>query len=831
MVSVDIVLQATGEHAWGVNGGWVNAAKALGVLNKCFRPRCGWGEIVDDTNDDGLFRYLTDGFFADIILLLGFDWHSQGLHTTSRWQGAWDNCDAIKILYVQESLANHAEQTLSEDMLLAFQSAAKLADLVVYTDLADKEIIEKHFENSFWMPFGVDTTVYKPQTKLSDRINKSFFRGKVQPLSNPNEYSERREILEALVSRGLIDVIPYAAGKIEPEDLASEFNKYQIAVNLPSVFTGHTTRVTEGLACGCVVVTPRVNSSGDDIFSDKELIYYDSAEHLISILESLDDNEELKNTLSEQGLKAARERFSLSVLLEELLSHCEAVRRKKRKKALFVDHVYHKKTKSSRFFTDILSKSFDIDILYDESYFGKETVTVDAIEKDKYDAVFIWQCIQHIDFIASFTDIPVYCIPMFDQSGYASRESLSDQCTYISFSKTLHDRFVSFGLTSLHVQYFPNVHSEKRAAECGLRGFLWQRTEDVTWETISLLTQNAPFDQFHIHLAPDTPSLQYPEVPSKHSSAEIRTSLWFEDKNGYEEVLMEANVFFVPRRYEGIGMTFLEAMALGMCVVAPNEPTMNEYIQHGYNGLLYDYDNPQPLDFTNAKEIGKNARNSIAEGRMRWVADRKMLAKRPWSIVSKRGSTAGHQNCSAYQNDGCTVNVGKRSRASVMHSFLDMNFLHKLYNMLPKKLQQLATDAKYKLLVPISSRLYLERTVRIINKSGLFFEKYYIDQNPDIQGSGLSPLKHYILHGGFEGRKPNPLFDSAYYLSANADVVNSGMSPLIHYYLFGWKELRDPSEEFSSRGYLSQNIDIAIANECPLAHYLFYGIFENRRLR
>jgi len=57
-----------------------------------------------------------------------------------------------------------------------------------------------------------------------------------------------------------------------------------------------------------------------------------------------------------------------------------------------------------------------------------------------------------------------------------------------------------------------------------------------------------------------------------------------------------------------------------MCVVAPDRPTMNEYVRHGENGLLYDPDHPQALDFSNARALGLAARRSIEHGFVRWQA-------------------------------------------------------------------------------------------------------------------------------------------------------------------------------------------------------------------
>jgi spermidine synthase len=74
---------------------------------------------------------------------------------------------------------------------------------------------------------------------------------------------------------------------------------------------------------------------------------------------------------------------------------------------------------------------------------------------------------------------------------------------------------------------------------------------------------------------------------------------------------------------------------------------------------------------------------------------------------------------------------------------------------------------------------------RIISQSSLFDKKYYVQNNPDVKSSGMSATKHYLLYGGFEGRKPSEKFDSQFYLEHNSDVANSGMNPLVHFLKYG----------------------------------------------
>lgn len=84
----------------------------------------------------------------------------------------------------------------------------------------------------------------------------------------------------------------------------------------------------------------------------------------------------------------------------------------------------------------------------------------------------------------------------------------------------------------------------------------------------------------------------------------------------------------------------------------------------------------------------------------------------------------------------------------------------------------------------------LFRDISAIRKSGLFNEKYYLENNSDVRNSGMSAVRHYLLFGGFEGRNPSREFDTSFYLSAYEDVNASGINPLIHFLAFGESEGR-----------------------------------------
>ena len=318
---VDIVLQATGEHAWAVGGGWETAARQLGVHHRTFRPRAQWGAPEVQT-DDGLFAALGDPQ-ADILFLAGFDWHSQVLHGCPRWQDRWLQCRARKILYVQESVLNHEKLSGNQSMEQAFRRAAGLVDAIIYTDLSDRPLMEAIGKPALFQPFGVDETIFFRHTPFAERLPRAFFRGKHQPFAGQaTSYQDRRSLIQHLLDHQALELVPYQAKPVTPQDLAADFNRYQIAANFPSVFSNHPTRLYEAMACGCAVVTNRTGVAEIDrqFEPGRHLLYYSNREELLAAVRELTARPELAARIAEQGWQAVRDKHALHRRLTEAVN-------------------------------------------------------------------------------------------------------------------------------------------------------------------------------------------------------------------------------------------------------------------------------------------------------------------------------------------------------------------------------------------------------------------------------------------------------------------------------------------------------------------------------
>ncbi len=74
--------------------------------------------------------------------------------------------------------------------------------------------------------------------------------------------------------------------------------------------------------------------------------------------------------------------------------------------------------------------------------------------------------------------------------------------------------------------------------------------------------------------------------------------------------------------------------------------------------------------------------------------------------------------------------------------------------------------------------------------AGAFDHRYYLAENPDVSGSGVDPVTHFLESGWLEGRDPAPWFSVSDYQELNPDVAASGMHPFVHYLQAGRREGR-----------------------------------------
>ena len=273
------------------------------------------------------------------------------------------------------------------------------------------------------------------------------------------------------------------------------------------------------------------------------------------------------------------------------------------KKIAVIDHSHHRKTKSNAFFLDMLKTVGAVDMFWCDSWKTGRFLDLEALDLSVYDALVFWQVMYPLHAITPYRD-KCTLIPMYDG---AWRDSDLFWLKYrgfrfVNFSRILHVRMKRLGMNSLYAQYFPMVHSaENQPADSATKpmsAFFWQRSTDVSWNTIKRLITYCNIEKIHYHMPDNNQSVSNGPDPDDIRQYGISFSRWFPARRSYWSLIDSVDIYFAPRVREGIGLSFLEAMAMGKCVVAPDFPTMNEYIINGVNGILY---NPRSVSYTHLR--------------------------------------------------------------------------------------------------------------------------------------------------------------------------------------------------------------------------------------
>lgn len=94
------------------------------------------------------------------------------------------------------------------------------------------------------------------------------------------------------------------------------------------------------------------------------------------------------------------------------------------------------------------------------------------------------------------------------------------------------------------------------------------------------------------------------------------------------QIMASADIFVVPSLWEGLPMALLEAMAVGMPVVASNVTGINEIIKDGVNGVLVEAKNEKGLSESIIKLIkNEEFRKNISNNARKTVIERFTLEK------------------------------------------------------------------------------------------------------------------------------------------------------------------------------------------------------------
>lgn len=309
--------------------------------------------------------------------------------------------------------------------------------------------------------------------------------------------------------------------------------------------------------------------------------------------------------------------------------------RKKRAHMIdFLTHPHHRHTQSFDWIEEAIS--LPMRILYGDEATLREYLP--SLQKQPPKLLILFQ-LEHLAAWASCF-CPVLVFPMNDLTRLTPDAYLASlqQVEWISFSRDLHQRLSGLGLSSKYLQYAPDPSKFPQVSwEKGARAYFWERMPaELDDRAARGLLSGLGVGSLEVRRLGDA---QFGQGQSAETREKAERS--WQNPQDYIRQLAKYNVYVAPRRFEGIGMTFLEAMAMGMCVVAENQSTANEYILSGENGILYGGDRekiylPRQMELAELAQMGKEARETIRRIHGEWLAKKVEIGRCVEALLQRR---------------------------------------------------------------------------------------------------------------------------------------------------------------------------------------------------
>ena len=262
-------------------------------------------------------------------------------------------------------------------------------------------------------------------------------------------------------------------------------------------------------------------------------------------------------------------------------------------KILFIGHLFHKRTKSSDFFINFLRHFSSVTTRFDDSYEIQPKSKADISDYNRFDKIVVWQVFQPAMELARICPEKLIYVPMADgmwTDGDIDVECLKNVRVLCFSSKQYYDLQQQGFKRLLYVRYAPatrwDIFKVVQNNYNKLRPFFWQRRRDPSWQQVVNMLSGVQYDSLTLEWKSDGDILSLPNSLDRQEH-KIKLVEWKESRKEADKILSGCNLYFAPRFEEGIGMSFLDAMAMGIPVVALDNFTMNEYITDGYDGILY----------------------------------------------------------------------------------------------------------------------------------------------------------------------------------------------------------------------------------------------------
>ena len=306
-----------------------------------------------------------------------------------------------------------------------------------------------------------------------------------------------------------------------------------------------------------------------------------------------------------------------------------------KKKLAFVDHNYHKKTRSGDFLREIFSEYFIIDDYWWS--LSEETKLIKHLKN--YENIFFFQTLIPSYDLLKLRGRNLMWAPMYDNLPF--NQNYWKKIKYINikllcFCEKVKLYVDKLGCQNIGLKYFFKPKEMRfRNSQEKLNIFFWYRGDIKLCDWLGLFD----FSEINkiVYLDRPDPGKKSEELDKialdKYKIEFIKSS--FIPKNQYIEYVNNCDVFISPRKQEGIGMGFLEAISMGKYIVSNDDATMNEYINDKRVGFLISKENQGKIDYGDIINNTNHRIQFAKKGYLQWLEQKNEIINFFLSHVNK----------------------------------------------------------------------------------------------------------------------------------------------------------------------------------------------------
>ena len=269
-----------------------------------------------------------------------------------------------------------------------------------------------------------------------------------------------------------------------------------------------------------------------------------------------------------------------------------------KKKLAFVDHNYHKKTRSGDFLREIFSEYFIIDDYWWS--LSEETKLIKYLKN--YENIFFFQTLIPSYDLLKLRGRNLMWAPMYDNLPFDWKYWKKIKYTNIKllcFSKKVKLHVDKLGCRNIGLKYFFRPKEIKfKTPQKNLNIFFWYRNDLKLNDWIGLFDLNKINKIIYLDCPdPGKKSEEFAKITLDKYKIELVKKPFQKNPTQYIEYVKNCDVYISPRKQEGIGMGFLEAISMGKYIVSNDDSTMNEYITDKRIGFLINKKNDKLIDY------------------------------------------------------------------------------------------------------------------------------------------------------------------------------------------------------------------------------------------